>query len=305
VDEIVEETIHISSFSERALSQSLGPVDVEIARLRKKATPVPPRPVTPTVDHRPSSDAPPIPSSVPSTSFWDSAKARSLFQPRPEESVPVCLQRRIDLLNGVYNNWSRLQEVLDDGEATESELSSHQRQRLLHKCLFLGHAYELALFRMNKGSNWANICEEATQDLNKIGIRTYTSSRVVQDMNRDFRKLELFQNPRRASKGIQDVALFAVFPEAHNMLLSWGKKNLETLNSETARKYLLEVVIPFCHEQCNEELTMLGNPSFNLEQFMKFVNLKTLTVVTTWRWLRLLGFTYCENKKCYYTDGHE
>jgi hypothetical protein len=89
------------------------------------------------------------------------------------------------------------------------------------------------------------------------------------------------------------------------MLLSWGKKNLETLNSETARKYLLEVVIPFCHEQCNDELTLLGNPPFNLEQFMKFVNLKMLTAVTTWRWLWLLGFSYCENKKCYYTDIHE
>ncbi len=89
------------------------------------------------------------------------------------------------------------------------------------------------------------------------------------------------------------------------MLLSWGKKNLETLNSETARKYLLEVVIPFCKEQCNDEFDLLGIPLFTTEQFMKFVNLKTLTVVTTWRWLRLLGFRYCENKKCYYTDGHE
>jgi hypothetical protein len=61
VDEIVEETIHISSFSERALSQSLGPVDIEIARLRKKATPAPPRPVTPTTAPRPSSDAPQSP----------------------------------------------------------------------------------------------------------------------------------------------------------------------------------------------------------------------------------------------------
>jgi hypothetical protein len=176
VDEIFEETIPISSFSERALSNSLGPVDIEIARLRKKATPAPPRPVTPTTAPPPSLDAPPIPSSVPSTSYWDSAKARSLFQPRPEESVPVCLQRRIDLLNGVYNDWETLKDVLDDGEAVESELSSNQRQRLFHKCLFLRHAYEVALFRMNKGSSWANVCEEAIQDLHKIGIKTYTSS---------------------------------------------------------------------------------------------------------------------------------
>ncbi len=61
VDEIFEETIHISSFSERASSNSLGPVDIEIARLRKKATTAPPRPVTPTTAPRPSSDAPQAP----------------------------------------------------------------------------------------------------------------------------------------------------------------------------------------------------------------------------------------------------
>jgi hypothetical protein len=62
------------------------------------------------------------------------------------------------------------------------------------------------------------------------------------------------------------------------------------LNSETASKYLLEVIIPFCEDQCNHELTLLGIPPLNNEQFMEFINLKTLTVVTTWRWLRLLGF---------------
>jgi hypothetical protein len=54
------------------------------------------------------------------------------------------------------------------------------------------------------------------------------------------------------------------------------------LNSETARKYLLEVIIPFCEDQCNDELTLLGiSPLNNKEQFMKFIYLKTLTVVTT------------------------
>jgi hypothetical protein len=136
---------------------------------------------------------------------------------------------------------------------------------------------------MNKGETWAKVCEEAMiQNPNRIGIKTYISGRVVQEMNREFQKLELFQNPWCISKGIQDVALFDMFPEAHNMLLSWGKKNLETLNSETARKYLLEVIIPFCEEQCNDELTLLGIPPLHNEQFMSFINLKTLTVVTTW-----------------------
>jgi hypothetical protein len=39
---------------------------------------------------------------------------------------------------------------------------------------------------------------------------------------------------------------------------------------------------------------------------MKNVNLKMPTVVTTLHWLQLLlGFLYCKNNKCYYTNGHE
>ena len=30
-----------------------------------------------------------------------------------------------------------------------------------------------------------------------------------------------------------------------------------------------------------------------------------ITVSTVWRWLQLLGYKYSENKRNYYTDGHE
>jgi hypothetical protein len=242
-DGIFKETNRVSSFSERASSNSLRPVDVEIARLRKQANPkAPPRPVTP------SSDAVPNPSSVPSTLYWDIANARSLFQPRPEESVQGCLQRRIDLINEDENDWSRLQKMVEGADFAKADLSDKQLQRLFHKCFFLRRAYEIALLQMGKGKTWKGVCEETIEELNKIGIKTYTCFGSIQEMNRDFRRLELFPNPRRSSKAVKDVELFALFPEAHNMLLSWAKKNLETLNSETARQYLLEMVIPVCLE---------------------------------------------------------
>jgi hypothetical protein len=101
------------------------------------------------------------------------------------------------------------------------------------------------------------------------------------------------------------VKLFAIFPEAQNMLVRWGKTNLQTLNSETARQYLLEIIIPFCQERCNSELHAFGVPAMGHNEFMKFVGLKTLCAATAWRWLRLLGFEYKIRRKCYYTDGHE
>ena len=133
---------------------------------------------------------------------------------------------------------------MEGGEFARADLSDKQLQRLLHKCFFLRRAYEISLFQMGKGKTWRGVCEETIEDINKTGIKTYTCYRSIQEMNRDFRRLELFPNPRRSSTSVQDVELFAVFPEAHNMLLSWAKKNLETLNSETARQYLLETVIP-------------------------------------------------------------
>jgi hypothetical protein len=76
------------------------------------------------------------------------------------------------------------------------------------------------------------------------------------------------------------VQLFAIFSEANNMLMSWAKKNLQTLNLETARQYLLETVIPFCHARCNLELEAFGVDQMDEAAFMKFVGLKTLCSTT-------------------------
>jgi hypothetical protein len=62
VDDTRRKSIRVSSFCERASSQSLGPVDVEITKLRQRTShPSHPIPVSP----------PPTLSSPPSTSYWD------------------------------------------------------------------------------------------------------------------------------------------------------------------------------------------------------------------------------------------
>jgi hypothetical protein len=80
-------------------------------------------------------------------------------------------------------------------------------------------------------------------------------------------------------KSLTHVKLFAIFPEAHNMLVRWGKANLQTLNSETACQCLPEQFRIACQDE-----------------FMTFIGLKTLSTATAWRWLRLLGFQYKSRK---------
>lgn len=118
--------------------------------------------------------------------------------------------------------------------------------------------------------------------------------------------MEGFANPIR--KRDYHIELFSLFPEAKNMFIRWckAKENMETLSLESARRFLLEEVIPYCIDQSNKELKRLDYPLIESpESFLPIVGLKSIGVMTAWRWLRLLGFSYDENSKCYYTDGHE
>ena len=44
-------------------------------------------------------------------------------------------------------------------------------------------------------------------------------------------------------------------------------------------------------------------PSYN--EILSMCDLKTVSVKTVWRWILYLGYKYCENKRSYYSDGHE
>jgi hypothetical protein len=183
-----------------------------------------------------NSTAPPPP--IP-PGYWDSPQARDLFQPRPEEGVETCLWRRIELFNSVLNDWSRLNEVLEGDEDTVSRLTDHQKQRLTYKCMYLRLAYEKALLEMGRGVSWKKCTELALVEISRLGFSTFSRPRLLADMNQDFRSMELFSVAHGVSKGFQGSELFQIFPEARRMLLAWASNNLEKLNSETAREYLL------------------------------------------------------------------
>ena len=99
--------------------------------------------------------------------------------------------------------------------------------------------------------------------------------------------------------------LFAHFPEARAMLVEWSKENIQLLNCESARAYVLNEIVPVCLIRCNDEFEKQGMPALTTEEFMSFVGLSTVSPSTAWRWLRLLGFRYENINKCFYTDKHE
>ena len=55
------------------------------------------------------------------------------------------------------------------------------------------------------------------------------------------------------------------------------------------------------NEQADEE----GETSRVLDSFLRAFGLKTMSFATTYRWMKLLGFSFCDRRKSFYVDGHE
>jgi hypothetical protein len=111
------------------------PVDLEISELQKKTRSNANNCSTQSDTLSPSSSSF---TSLPLTSYWDSPDARKLFQPCSGKTVQVCLQRRVELLNDAYNDWSKLGDIIDGGDNGVSEFPDNQKQQLVNKCLYLG-----------------------------------------------------------------------------------------------------------------------------------------------------------------------
>ena len=164
----------------------------------------------------------------------------------------------------------------------------------MNRCLYLASAYEHALEHQDKGMSWGAYCGMAIDKISSAGINIYTRPKTVQQMNIMFRKNETFR-PYSTSP-VSEVKLFSLFPEAKKMLESWARKNIEQLSSDSAREYIADCIIPHCLRMCNEELSTHGDEQFSEKEFLQQVGLRSVTVKTAWRWLRLLGFSYAKKK---------
>jgi hypothetical protein len=108
--------------------------------------------------------------------------------------------------------------------------------------------------------------------------------------------------------------LLEVYPDAKDQIIAYGIKNLATLTIESFHDFILSTVLPRLIIVWEKEMTSLPNHHEPLEgetrseamsSFLKFHRLESMSLSTTWRWMRLLGFQYDTRRKSFYVDGHE
>ena len=241
------------------------------------------------------------------SNYWNSDEAKKLFNPSPNESVTDCLIRRDHLLYSACTNDDALLRILDDFYLQGSQfegLTSDAKQFLRQKCMYLKKAYEIAVEKMNS-ITWGKCCSLAILELADMGIEVFKNFQTIQTWNRDFRKLEIFMVP--FLKHHRESKLFTLFPEAKELLLRYclEQSSAGTLNSEAVAAEVRSNIIPNCYEKLNEEVDDNINNIINIEELKKYLGLQKISVSTSWRWLKMFGFDYSEQKKCYFTDGHE
>jgi len=280
-------------------------------------------------------DVPPPP--LPSYSYWpDSPEAHWLFLPKRRnncdnmtcvETPRETVERRIELLSKVQERedcWKTIVQGHDpDNICTKVEIFE-----IRQRAAFLCCAYRLALHNMNKWT-WHQCCTEACNTMNALGFKQASCSKTIANWNIVFRKLECFPHPNLFVQcGKRPLPrLLEMFPDAKGQIIAYAVKNLATLSIESLHDYIISTVLPrlvktWREEEQIEEQDSTGtstgttgtiaptelqnhNHDSITAKFLKAHGLKSLSLSTTWRWMRLLGFSYDTRRKGFYVDGHE
>jgi len=127
--------------------------------------------------------------------YFESHSARALFQPKPEETVLQCLQRRIDLLSTVIVDWPNgMPGILDGAHEAFDEMGDSSKCRVFNTALYLRNSYTAAVQVMGNGKSWEYAVEQAIDSLSAIGVETYHRSETIKEFHRQFRKYEWKQS---------------------------------------------------------------------------------------------------------------
>ena len=261
-----------------------------------------------------------------SRSYWPcSPEAYHLFRPTSIgdgigngnyqssiETPQEALERRIKVLKSVHeseNSWRNVIIGRDiDNFCTKTEIFE-----IRQRSTFLCRAYQLALQHMNQWT-WHRCCQEACNELNSIGMMQGTCYKTVAAWNMIFRQGEVFPHPNPYVQcGKRPLPkLLEVFPDAKDQIVSYAVKNLAKLTIELVHNFILSYVIPRLvtlwkqsESDTNNVTTAINENDDTVSAFLKAHRLESLSLTTTWRWMRLLGFHYDTRKKSFYVDGHE
>ncbi len=102
--------------------------------------------------------------------------------------------------------------------------------------------------------------------------------------------------------GRSDQPFFlGTFPEVKLKLNKWAKLNITNLNCENIGIELKQNILPNTYETYLQEV-QLNNHQLTYNDFLNLFHLKSISDSAIWRWMKYLGFNFCERQKNYYCN---
>ena len=230
-----------------------------------------------------------------------------------DETAKEALERRIALLQLVNTSEDGWRNVVMGGDI-DNYCTKVDIFEIRQRSTFLCCAYKMALTNMNRVT-WHDCCKRACRVLNSLGLKQATFFKTVANWNKIFRKCECFPhlNPYVQCGKRPLPKLLELHPDAKDQIASYGIKNLATLTIESVHDFIISTVVPRLtltwsneHVDIHQENHLYDNTDDKTtDLFLNAHGLESMSLTTTWRWMRLLGFCYDTRKKSFYVDGHE
>jgi hypothetical protein len=240
-------------------------------------------------------------------SYWESPEAKKLFlgSVNDERNVVEVLEERVERLQQVNRTVDGWKDVVDKHDI-DNLCSEYDIFIIRQRCSILCLAYIYALEEMNSARWVEDCCAQAIIDSSKMGIEAATHKRTVSGWNillRSNNERFPLPNPCILKEKNPLPELLEYFQD--EIMFPWVDyciTNLADLTVELAQNELVTKIIPNASagiDNKNANETQIQESL--LEDYLQY----PISISTTWRWLRRLGFSYDTRKKSFFVDGHE
>ena len=236
------------------------------------------------------------------------------------ETAKDALEQRIQLLQSANESEDGWRNVIL-GRDADNYCTKLEILQIRQRSTFLCCANQLALSHMSEVT-WHDYCKQACHLLNGLGFKQATFFKTIANRNKVFRKIECFPHPNpNLQCGKRPLPkLLELYPDAKDQIASFGVKNVGTLTIESVHDFIITSILPrltstWQKEEFNDSAGFSISTATNTtcskhddESTINFLNahgLELMSLTTTWRWMRLLGFNNDTKKKGFYVDGHE
>ena len=155
---------------------------------------------------------------------------------------------------------------------------------------------------------------------NDFGAYYPTNGRTIERWNLEFRTHGYFLRHLHPSKRNMLPPLLLDNLDVCKNIKVWCRSNLDGLTVERVHEYVHDKILPDLALQkratihiddgdISDETSGQDDDdditSASVSDLLKFYGLKSLSVVTIYRWMRTLGLKYKMRTKNFYVDGHE